>query len=159
MGFKCSHKYRNKNTLFFILFLVAVIPTIIVYLEHSFVEFVAHDKSVIQGKETKAIKQLGEGILFAIIGIGYIVFTIWIFIQPRNKIPYVVILVGTVLVIVVYYLRIYGIPVVGTDIVITDISQDWRDVISKIAQQIMMIPLSFLLAFNLSNPRNKSSTT
>jgi hypothetical protein len=43
-------------------------------------------------------------------------------------------------------LRIYGIPIPGTLIVITDLSSDFRDVITKISQQILVIPISILLA-------------
>ena len=85
-------------------------------------------------------------ILFAIIAIGYVVTTALVFIKPNNVISYYVILVGTVAIIIVYYLRaITGIPVLGTDLWIKDYTTDHRDVITKIAQQAFVIPLAMML--------------
>lgn len=99
--------------------------------------------------ETKKIKTLGEGLLFYGIGVGYIITTILVFLKPNWKIPYLVILIGTVAVVILYYLRIYGIPIPGTLIVITDFSSDWRDVVTKICQQILVIPIGILLGIKL----------
>jgi hypothetical protein len=64
---------------------------------------------------------------------------------PQSRIPYLVIIVGTIAVVILYYLRIYGIPILGTEIVIVDFSSDYRDVITKICQQILVIPATALL--------------
>ena len=63
----------------------------------------------------------------------------------RSRIPYLVIIVGTVAIVVLYYMRIYGISIPFTEIVIVDFSSDYRDVITKIAQQILVIPVTALL--------------
>lgn len=131
----------NSQTIFLILFLVLVIPLILSYLEHAIIEFQAHDKAK---SETKKIKTASEGLFFLSIAVGYALTTLFIIIFPKDKIPYIVVLVGTVAIVILYYYRIYGIPIPGTDIVITDLSQDWRDFISKTLQQALVIPLSIL---------------
>lgn len=127
------------------IFLVTVIPTIYVFIEHGYVEQIAYNKSIETGNEYKATKQLGELLLFYSIAIGYIITTILIIIKPRSKIPYLVVLIGTVAIIFVYYFRIYGIPIPFTDIVIRDLTTDWRDVVTKICQQILVIPIALML--------------
>lgn len=132
----------NKTKILLSIFLITVIPTIIIYLEHAVVEMQAHLETQ---SEAKAIKTMGEALLFFGIGIGYILTAVLIFVYPNSRIPYLVILVGTVVVVILYYMRIYGIPIPGTLIVITDFSSDWRDVITKICQQILVIPIAMLL--------------
>lgn len=132
----------NKNKILLFIFLITVIPTIVIYLEHAVIEMQAHLETQ---SETKAIKTMGEALLFFGIGVGYILTAVLIFVYPNSRIPYFVILVGTVAVVVLYYMRIYGIPIPGTLIVITDFSSDWRDVITKICQQILVIPIAILL--------------
>jgi hypothetical protein len=69
-----------------------------------------------------------------------------VFIKPNNVIPYYVILLGTVAIVIVYYLRaITGIPVLGTDLWIKEYTTDHRDVITKVAQQALVIPLAMML--------------
>lgn len=119
-----------------------VIPLIVLYLEHAYVEFSAHDKAK---SETKRIKTAGEGTLFLSIAVGYLITTIYILVFPRDKIPYVVVIVGTVAIVYLWLFRIYGIPIPGTDIVITDMSSDWRDIISKTLQTVIIIPATILL--------------
>lgn len=135
----CSY---NKTKLLLFIYLVTVIPTFVIYLEHAIVEMQAHLDAK---SSSKAIKTMGEALLFFGIGIGYILLTVLIFVYPNSRIPYLVILVGTVVVVILYYMRIYGIPIPGTLIVITDFSSDWRDVITKICQQILVIPIAILL--------------
>ena len=133
-----------KATKIFLLsiFLITVILTIAIYIEHAIVEIKAFE---IATTETKQIKTLSETLLFAGIGLGYVIATIFIFIKPRNPVAYLVIIVGTVAVTILYYLRIYGIQIPFTEIVIVDFSSDWRDVITKICQQILVIPATALL--------------
>ena len=141
-------KMKTKTTKIFLysIFLITVIPIIIVYIEHSFVEFEASENTK---SETKKIKTFSEGILFYGIAWGYIITTLLIIIVPRlSRIPYLVLIIGTIAVTILYYMRIYGIPIPFTEIVITDFSSDWRDVITKICQQILVIPVSILLVLN-----------
>jgi len=142
-------KTTKKTKLFlYSIFLITVIPTIIVYIQHGLVEGEASLKAK---TETKHIKTFAEGLLFVVIGVGYIVLTGLMFLFPKNRIPYLVLIVGTVAVVILYYFRIYGIPVPFTNgIVITDLSSDWRDVITKICQQIMVVPTTGLLMMRKS---------
>jgi hypothetical protein len=136
----------KKNKLLLFLFLATVIPTIIVYLEHAYVEFQASEKTI---SETKKIKTLAEFVFFGIIGIGYLVTMIAILCVPSAKITYYVIIIGTILIIVFYYLsRIYPVPIPFTDVVIRDTTIDWRDVVTKIFQSIMLPVVTALLMNN-----------
>ena len=138
-------KKNNNKLLLFIIFLVTVIPTIIVYLEHAYVEFQASEKAI---SETKKIKTLSEFVFFGIIGIGYIITMVAILCVPRAKTTYYVIIVGTILIIIFYYLsRVYPVPIPGTDgsITIMDRTIDWRDVVTKIGQTIMLPVVTALL--------------
>lgn len=139
-------KDKKRITILSIIFVALMIPTVILYAEHSLVEFQASQESAEQGMKNKSTRTLGEGIFFAMIAIGYIVTTVLVFIKPNNVISYYVILVGTVAIIIVYYLRaITGIPVLGTDLWIKEYTTDHRDVITKIAQQAFVIPLAMML--------------
>ncbi|MGZ5491581.1 MAG: hypothetical protein ACXWE6_12705, partial [Nitrososphaeraceae archaeon] len=118
-----------------------MIPNVIVYVEHSLLEFDESQNSTEQGMVNKSTRQLAEGIFFALIAIGYVVTTILIFIRPNNVIPYYVLLIGTVAILIVYYFRtMTGIPIPGTDLLIKEYTIDYRDVITKIAQQAFVIP-------------------
>ncbi len=143
-----------KNKLLLIIFLVTVIPTIYVYVEHANVEIEAYEKAK---TETKKTKTLSEALLFGGIGLGYVILTILMFVKPRNAIPYLIVIVGTVAVVILYYFRIYGIPIPGTEIVITDLTTDWRDVVTKICQQILVIPATALLIINRNSRRNNNN--
>ena len=136
----------GQRAILSIIFVGLMIPTVILYAEHSLLELQESGKSAEQGSKNKSVRQLGEGILFAIITIGYIVTTVLVFLKPNNVISYYAILVGTVAIVIVYYLRtITGIPVIGTDLWIKDYTTDYRDVITKIAQQAFVIPLAMML--------------
>jgi ABC-type transport system involved in cytochrome c biogenesis permease subunit len=149
-------KTKKIKPILFILFLVTVIPTIYVYFEHGYVEHEAYNEAK---TETKKIKTFSEALLFYGIGVGYIIIAILMFVKPQNAIPYLVVIVGTVAVVILYYFRIYGIPIPGTEIVITDLSSDWRDVVTKICQQIILVPVSMLFILNTSSHRNNTSMT
>jgi hypothetical protein len=139
-------KNKKQITILSIIFVALMIPTVILYAEHSIVEIQGSEESAEQQMKNKSTRQLGEGILFAMIAIGYVVTTVLVFIKPNNVISYYVILVGTVAIIIVYYLRaITGIPVLGTDLWIKDYTTDHRDLITKIAQQAFVIPLAMML--------------
>ena len=127
---------NNNNKILLFLFLITVIPTIIVYTEHAVVEFNASQEAI---SETKKIKTAGEAFLFQAIAAGYIMMTVWILFAPKHRIPYIVIIVGTIAVIIFYYIsRIYPVPIPFTDVVIMDRTIDWRDLITKICQTIML---------------------
>jgi hypothetical protein len=138
----------TTKILLYSIFLITVIPTIYVYIEHANVELKAYENAK---TETKKIKTMSEALLFGGIGLGYVIATIFIFLEPQNPIPYLVIIVGTIAVVILYYMRIYGIPIPGTPIVIVDFSSDWRDVITKIAQQILIVPVTALYMIRSRN--------
>ena len=136
-------KISNKISL--IIFFITVIPTIIVYFEHAFVESKAYEKSMAKGDGYKATKQYGEVVLFTAIGLGYLGFACFILNAPTYRIPYIVLIVGTIAIFLLWLFRIYGIPILGTDVVIRDIGTDWRDVVTK-SCQVIMLPVLTLLA-------------
>ncbi len=139
-----------------------MIPNVIVYVKHSLLEFDESQNSTEQGMVNKSTRQLAEGIFFALIAIGYVVTTILIFIRPNNVIPYYVLLIGTVAILIVYYFRtMTGIPIPGTDLLIKEYTIDYRDVITKIAQQAFVIPLAMMLQrlYDIKNQKKESITT
>lgn len=138
-----SKKKTNSIILLYIIFIITVFPTIIIYIEHANLEVQAYHDAV---SKTKQVKTFSEALLFYGIAGGYIITAVFIIFFPQYRIPYYVLLVGTVIVIIIYFFRIYGIPIPGTNIIITDFSEDWRDVSTKICQFILIIPVSMLLA-------------
>jgi hypothetical protein len=154
---------KNKHmTILSIIFIGLMIPNVIVYVEHAILEIDESQKSSTQGMVNKSTRQLSEGIFFAMIAIGYIVTTILIFIKPNNVIPYYVLLIGTVAILVVYYFRsMTGIPIPGTDLIIKEYAIDYRDVITKIAQQAFVIPLAMMLqrVYDVKSQKGEYITT
>ncbi|MGD1834727.1 MAG: hypothetical protein ACPKQO_03305 [Nitrososphaeraceae archaeon] len=139
-------KNNKQMTILSIIFVGLMIPNVVVYLEHAILEIVGSEKSAEKGNVNTSTRQLGEGIFFVLIGIGYIITTAWIIMKPKNVIPYYIVLVGTVAILIVYYFRTTtGIPVLGTDLIIKEYVVDYRDVITKIAQQAFVIPLAMML--------------
>ena len=133
-------------TILAVIFVALMIPNVIVYLEHAVLEIIGSEKSAEKGNVNTSTRQLGEGIFFVLIGVGYIITTAWILMKPNNVVPYYIVLVGTVAILIVYYFRTTtGIPVLGTDLIIKEYVVDYRDVITKIAQQIFVIPLAMML--------------
>jgi hypothetical protein len=154
---------KNKHmTILSIIFIGLMIPNVIVYVEHAILEIDESQKSSTQGMVNKSTRQLSEGIFFAMIAIGYIVTTLLIFIKPNNVIPYYVLLIGTVAILVVYYFRsMTGIPIPGTDLIIKEYAIDYRDVITKIAQQAFVIPLAMMLqrVYDVKSQKGEYITT
>ncbi|HEX2406263.1 MAG TPA: hypothetical protein VHJ38_03555 [Nitrososphaeraceae archaeon] len=149
-------------TILSIIFIGLMIPNVIVYVEHAILEIDESQKSSTQGMVNKSTRQLSEGIFFAMIAIGYIVTTLLIFIKPNNVIPYYVLLIGTVAILVVYYFRsMTGIPIPGTDLIIKEYAIDYRDVITKIAQQAFVIPLAMMLqrVYDVKSQKGEYITT
>jgi len=154
-------KNNKQIKILSIIFVGLMIPNVIVYFEHSLLEFQESAKSSDQAMVNKSTRQLSEGIFFALIAIGYVVTTIFIFIKPNNEIPYYVLLIGTVAILIVYYFRtMTGIPIPGTDLVIKEYTIDYRDVITKIAQQAFVIPLAMMLqsVYHVKNQKEESIT-
>jgi hypothetical protein len=153
---------NNKHiTILSIIFVGLMIPNVIVYVEHSVLEFEESQNSKEQGMLNKSTRQLAEGIFFAMIAIGYVITTMLIFIKPNNVIPYYVLLIGTVAILIVYYFRtMTGIPIPGTDLIIKEYAIDYRDVITKIAQQAFVIPLAMMLQriYDIKYQEEKSIT-
>ena len=139
--------FKDKHmTILSIIFVGFMIPNVIVYAEHSLLEFGESQNSSEQGMVNKSTRQLGEGVFFGLIAIGYVIATILIFVKPNNVVPYYVLLIGTVSILIVYYFRATtGIPVLGTDLIIKEYTIDYRDVITKISQQAFVIPLAMML--------------
>ena len=141
-----SLKNNKQITILSLIFVGFMIPNVIIYVEHSLLELSESKESAEKAMANKSTRQLAEGIFFGLIAIGYIVTTILIFAKPKNVIPYYVILIGTVTIIIVYYFRtMTGIPIIGTDLIIKEYTIDYRDVITKIAQQAFVIPLAMML--------------
>ena len=139
-------KNNKQITILSIIFVGLMIPNVIVYAKHSLLELGESKESAEKGSINKSTRQLAEGTFFALVAIGYIITTILVFAKPNNVIPYYAILIGTVAIIIVYYFRtMTGIPVIGTDLIIKEYSVDYRDVITKIAQQAFVIPLAMML--------------
>jgi len=131
-----------------ILFLVAMIPNIFVYGYHGHHEFEeAFEHIGIPETDHKGNEQFAEGIFFSIVTVGYIITTIFVLVKPYNTISYYAILVGTVIIIIIYYAsKTSGLPAPDFyDNWIIDDSTNWKDNVTKIAQQAMVIPLSMLL--------------
>jgi hypothetical protein len=134
----------------FAIFLLFMIPNIVVYAYHMQHEFHESTESIEHGYIEKGNEQFSEGIFFFIVAFGYIVTTSFVIIRPYNPVSYYAILVGTVIIIVIYYLsKTTGVPIFdGFDNWIIDNSTNWKDSVTKIAQQALVIPLSMLLILN-----------
>ena len=144
----------NKFYLIIISFyLVFLIPTVYIYLTHGNEEYLASQKSIEKGNDYKATKQIGEATLFLAIATGYIFVTGWMLYKPDSKIPKLIIIFGTISVMILYFMRIYGIPLPGTDIIIRDLSTDWRDVVTKICQSIIIFLVTLLIGVNKKIPQ------
>lgn len=156
------YKQHKDLMVLSIIFVGLMIPNVIVYAQHAIHEIEASEKSALEGKVNSSTRQLSEGIFFGLIAIGYVVTTIFIFLKPNNVIPYYVLLFGTVAIIIVYYFRtITGIPIPGTELQIKEYLVDYTDVITKIAQQIFVIPVAMMLQkiYDMKNQKGVYITT
>lgn len=154
---------RHKDMMILsIIFVGLMIPNVIVYAQHSIHEIEVSQKSAAEGKVNSSTRQLSEGVFFGLIAIGYTITTIFILLKPTSVIPYYVLLIGTVTIIIVYYFRTTtGIPIPGTDLVIKEYLVDYSDVITKIAQQIFVIPAAMMLqkVYDIKNQKGEYITT
>ena len=137
----------NSFSILSIIFVIIMIPNISIYIYHSNHEFHESEENKEKGFIEIANEQRAEGIFFAFIAIGYIICTIIILIKPENTISYYAILVGTIVIIIIYYSsKTIGFPVPdGFDYWMIDNSTNWKDNITKIAQQMFVIPLAMML--------------
>ena len=134
-----------------------MIPNIAVYAYHMQHEFHESEENAAKFPQQSA-EQFGEGIFFLIVTIGYSITTILVLVKPTNLISYYAILIGTVIIIVIYYLsKTSGVWIYdGFDNWIIDNSTNWKDSVTKIAQQTFVIPLSMLLVLQLRNRESES---
>src|SRR5215218_920458 len=135
------------KTILLISFVAIMIPNIAVYVIHAHDELnEAKENIPVQSTNHKGLEQLNEGIFFTIIYIGYITTTILIVSNPYNLKPYYVVFFGTISIIIVYFLsKTIGFPAFDFyDWVIVDDTTNWKDVITKVAQQSFVIPLGML---------------
>ena len=154
---------RHKDMMILsIIFVGLMIPNVIIYAQHSIHEIEVSQKSAAEGKVNSSTRQLSEGVFFGLIAIGYTITTIFILLKPTSVLPYYVLLIGTVAIIIVYYFRTTtGIPIPGTDLVIKEYLVDYSDVITKIAQQIFVIPAAMMLqkVYDIKNQKGEYITT
>ena len=137
-----------------VIFLVLMIPNMIVYAIHGYDELEeAYKNMPVAATEHKGNEQFAEGIFFTVILIGYMVTTILVIAYPRMMGAYYVILFGTVVIIIIYYLsKTVGFPAPDFyDNMIVDDTTNWKDVITKVAQQAFVIPLSMMLILKRYN--------
>ena len=143
-------------------FLVLMIPNIFVYAYHTEHEFSEGFKNI-QNPTTnhKGNEQLAEGIFFLGITLGYIITTMYIVFRPNNLKNYYIIILGTIAIIVIYYLsKTTGFPAPDFyDWIIIDDTTNWKDAVTKIAQQTFVIPLSMLLGIRLMNKKLKDDNS
>jgi len=143
-------------------FLVLMVPNIFVYAYHTEHEFSEGFKNI-QNPATnhKGNEQLVEGIFFLGITLGYIITTIYVIFRPTNLKNYYIIILGTIAIIVIYYLsKTTGFPAPDFyDWIIIDDTTNWKDTVTKIAQQTFVIPLSMLLGIRLMNKKLKDDNS
>ena len=145
---------NNLSTFLLILYLVCVIPVIAIYFYHGHHEIQESFNLDALGNETKATKTFAEGGFLIGSAAGYIWMTALILKYPTNKIPYLVVLVGTVIIIVIYYARAeYGVPIPFTNLEIHKFAVGWEGFWTKILQQILVIPISMLLIIRATKLR------
>ena len=129
-----------------------MIPNIFVYAYHTDHELSEGFKNILNpATNHKGNEQLAEGIFFLGITLGYIITTLYIEFRPNNLKAYYIIILGTIAIIVIYYLsKTTGFPAPDLyDWMIIDDTTNWKDAVTKIAQQTFVIPLSMLLGIRL----------
>jgi hypothetical protein len=136
-----------KSYFLLIIFLIiCIIPLIYLYADHGYKEILGAEKSKTDGNEKKSIRQQGEGWFFIAIAIFYTASVITIVSLPYKTWTYYPIIIITIAIIIIYYMRTTtGIPVLWTGVIIKEYVVDWNDVITKILQQILVVPATALL--------------
>ena len=140
------------------LFIILMIPNIIVYFYHSHHEFEeAFEHIGTSNLDHKGHEQLAEGIFFLVIAVGYTITTILVAVKPKSLASYYIILIGTIVIIVVYYFsKTVGFPAPDFyDYIIIDDTTNWKDAVTKIAQQTFVIPLAMLLMYRILEKKER----
>jgi hypothetical protein len=129
-----------------IIFLIFMIPNIAVYAYHANHELHESKENAIKYPEISS-EQFAEFIFFTAIAIGYTICTVAIVAKRSRTAPYYVILIGTVVIIIIYYMsKTIGFPVPDYhNWWMIDDSTNWKDLVTKICQQIFVIPLAMML--------------
>lgn len=140
-------------SILFIIYLILVIPIIIIYLEHGIEELQMSLQLSNQGNENKSIRTFAEGGFLFISGISYILVTVLLFLYPNNRVLPIVILAGTIIIFIIYFQRMMegGMPIPFTDLTIQKYTVGIEGYITKVAQAILLIPISMLLQKSLSD--------
>lgn len=129
-----------------IFLILCILPLIYLYAVHGMAEINGAEKSKADGNEKKSIRQQGEGYFFNAIAIFYTASVIAIIAFPYKTWTYYPIIIVTIAIIIIYYMRTTtGIPIPGTGVIIKEYVVDWNDVITKILQQILVVPATALL--------------
>lgn len=132
--------------LLIIFLILCIIPLVYLYSDHGYKEILGAEKSKADGNEKKSIRQAGEGWFFIAIAIFYTASVILIIAFPYRTWVYYPIIIITIAIIIIYYMRTTtGIPVLWTGVIIKEYVVDWNDVITKILQQILVVPATALL--------------
>ncbi len=138
----------KKEKILVTIFLICMIPNIFVYAYHGNHEFEEASEHIGTVEyDHKGKEQFSEGVFFTVVTIGYIITTIGLLIKPNKKAFHYAILIGTVSIICVYFAsKTIGVPTIdGYDNKIIDDSTNWKDNVTKIAQEIFVIPVGMLL--------------
>lgn len=138
----------NPKTYFLLIafLIILIIPLVYLYGTHGLAEIQESAKNKADGNEKKSIRQAGEGYFFIAITIFYSASMIAIIGAPYKQITYYALIIVTIAIIIIYYMRTTtGIPVLWTGVWIKEYVVDWNDVITKILQQILVVPASILL--------------
>lgn len=137
-----------------------MIPNIAVYGYHANHEL--HESQENSAKYPEITnEQFAEFIFFSTIAIAYTICTILIVVKRSRTAPYYVILIGTVVIIIIYYMsKTIGFPVPDyNNWWMVDDSTNWKDLVTKIAQQTFVIPLAMMLERERLRQSYRSSTS
>lgn len=137
---------NNLSKILFLIYFIAVIPIIYIYFTHGIHELEESQTFAEQANDSKSKKALAEGGFMLGSGIGYVLMSILIIIKPDKPMLYLIIIIGTLIIFAVFFLRsVVGLPVPGTDYVIKKFSVGWDETISKFFQTVLLVPTSMLL--------------
>lgn len=139
----------RKEKALLAIFLICMIPNIFVYGYHANHELTEANEHIGDPVlDHKGKEQFAEGVFFSVIAAGYTFATAALLIAPYNPIPYYIIFFGTIAIILIYYAsKTSGFPAPdGYDNWIVDDTTNWKDNVTKIAQQIFVIPLALLMS-------------
>src|SRR5262245_13782675 len=132
---------NDKKLMYTLLFLISFTALIYFLAAYRDVEELKNPASNLQERFGDQL----ELTLFLIVGFGYFGMSVWILIDKINTIiPYVITIVGSILLIAIYLLAISnGVPIVGVE--------DKSDVIATVSKmlQASIISVSAILIFSV----------